>query len=256
MRNHNDSVHTQFDPRAASYLTSAVHAGGPDLTYARELLQRNLSPTGAALDVGCGAGHLSFALASHLARVVACDPSDNMLNTVAAAARDRKLVQIETASGFAAALPFVDAEFELVATRFSAHHWRELAPALREMRRVLKPHGHILIIDVMGDEDALVDTHLQTLELLRDPSHVRDRSATEWSTLLNQANFEVLEQQRWPLRLEFKSWVERMQTPPDRVAMLRSIEERAPREVRETLLIEADGTFTCTTGLWWGRRVS
>lgn len=256
MRAHDDKVLGQFDARAEAYLTSAVHSAGPDLERARALLASGVASRGALLDVGCGAGHLSFAVASLLARVVASDPSPSMLATVAAAARERGFPHLETLQAGAHRLPFAAGEFDVVASRYSAHHWLDVPAALREMRRVLAPGGRLLMIDLLGGETPLADTHLQALELLRDPSHVRDFTRVEWRALLMEAGFEVLSEESWPTRLEFGSWIERMRTPPASVAAIRRMQADAPREVAEALAFEPDGSFTPRTVLLFARAVS
>ncbi len=256
MRSHDQAVHDQFDSKAQAYLTSAVHAEGPDLLHARELAARLPSAPGTiAVDVGCGAGHLSFALASSCKRVVAVDPSPGMLATVAQAAAARGLVQVETREGGAESLPFAASSFDLVGTRFSAHHWRFLEAGVREMYRVLRPGGRALVIDTLGHEDALVDTHLQSIELLRDPSHVRNRSVSQWRALLETAGFADIEHAHWPLRLEFSSWVGRMRTPPERAAVIRELQRGAAREVHDALAFGPDGSFTLQVGSFWARKV-
>lgn len=254
MRTHEQTVQSQFDPRANAYLTSTVHSAGPDLERAKSLVARAVSSSAHALDIGCGGGHLSFALAPHVARMVALDPSPGMLAAVSKAASARGLSQIETREGNAESLPFAAGSFQLVATRYSAHHWTRLDEAVRELTRVLAPGGHALIIDTLGQEDPLVDTFMQSIELLRDPSHVRNRSRAEWRALLQAAGLTELEHAEWPTRLEFASWVERMRTPADRVAVIRSLQEGAPQEVRQALQIAADGSFTIQTGLFWFRK--
>jgi ubiquinone/menaquinone biosynthesis C-methylase UbiE len=255
MRTHDQSVHEQFDPQAAAYLSSSVHAAGADLAAAAARVRALTPPPREALDVGCGAGHLSFALAPNVQRITAFDPSDSMLATVRAAAAERGLTTIETAQGRAEQLPFPEGRFELVCTRYSAHHWLDLPAALGEMRRMLTPGGWLLLIDLLGEEHPLVDTWLQSMELLRDPSHVRDRSASEWSQLIARAGFQLLEQESFPIRLQFGPWVERMRTPAGRVTAIRSLQERAPAEVRTALQFEPDGSFTARTGLFWARAV-
>lgn len=252
MRSHEQTVQGQFDPRAHAYAQSAVHSAGPDLERAKSLVVQ--AAPGQALDIGCGGGHLSFALAPQVTRMVALDPSPAMLAMVSKTAATRGLSQIAPRLGRAESLPFADASFPLVCTRYSAHHWTRLEAALREMGRVLAPGGHALVIDALGHEDPLIDTFLQSIELLRDPSHVRNRSATEWRSLLWSARVIELERAEWPTRLEFASWVARMNTPADRVAVIRSLQERAPREVQEALQIEPDGSFTIRTGLFWLRK--
>jgi len=251
MRTHEQTVQSQFDPRAQAYLTSAVHSAGPDLERARELVARALPSDSQALDVGCGGGHLSFALAPLVGRMVALDPSPGMLAAVSQAAAARGLGGIEVRQANAESLPFEAGTFRLVGTRYSTHHWTRLEQALQEITRVLAPGGHVLIIDTLGHEDALADTFLQSIELLRDPSHVRNRSRTEWRSLLRAAALTELEHVHWPLRLEFASWIARMHTPTDRAAVIRSLQEGAPREVAQALQIEADGSFAIQTGLFW-----
>jgi ubiquinone/menaquinone biosynthesis C-methylase UbiE len=253
MRTHTEAVQEQFDPQALAYLTSAVHATGPDLLAARARVEQALAPGAQILDVGSGAGHLSFALAAAAARVVALDPAPGMLATVRQAAAARGLSQIETCAGSADALPFAAACFDLVCTRYSAHHWFDVPRALLEMRRVIKPGGFILVIDLLGEEHPLVDTHLQSIELLRDTSHVRDRGSAEWRALLNQAGFDRIEHSVWPTRLEFTPWIQRMRTPEALVSAIRMLQAGAPAEVQRALGIEADGSFTARTGLFWAQ---
>src|SRR5690606_30359055 len=102
--------------------------------------------------------------------------------------------------------------------------------------------------------NALVDTHLQAVELLRDRSHVRDRSPSEWGRLIADAGFSDIAHQNWITRLAFEPWVTRMRTSPERVAMIRAMQREAPAEVRQALAIEEDGSFSMKTGLWWAQR--
>ena len=253
MRTHLQTNLEQYATQAQAYLDSPVHAQGPDLAQAQALVAQAVPMNGQALDVGCGAGHLSFALAPRVARVVSLDPSPQMLTTVQQAALARGLRHIETIQSRAESLPFPDASFELVCSRYSAHHWTQLEQALKEMRRVLKPGGHLLLIDVQGEEDALVDSHLQAIELLRDRSHVRNRAVSQWRALLAVAGFANVAHDSWPVHIDFPSWVARMRTPASRVAMIREMQRDAPQEVQEALAIEPDGSFTFTTGLFWAR---
>lgn len=254
MRTHEQTVHSQFDSRANAYLTSAVHAAGPDLERAKSLVAEVTAPAARGLDIGCGAGHLSFALAPFHRHLLALDPSSGMLATVAQAAAARDLRQIETCLGSAESLPFADESFQLVATRYSAHHWRRLEVAVGELARVLAPGGHALVIDTLGQEDPLADTFLQSIELLRDISHVRNRSQSQWRGLLHGAGLLELDRAQWPTRLQFSSWVQRMGTPAERVTAIRALQGGAPREVRQALRIEEDGSFVIETGLFWLRK--
>ena len=250
---HAQSVNNQFDPKAAAYLASPVHAAGPDLARAGELVGKVAGAGDEALDIGCGAGHLSFNLAPSFARMVAMDASKSMLDTVRDAAQAKGLANIVTEQASAEALPFADGRFAVTATRYSAHHWGHVTKAMQEMRRVTRPGGYVLVIDIESSMVPLVDTHIQSFEFLRDHSHVRDYSGGEWRALFAEAGIELIEHAAWPTRMEFMSWVERMHTPPNKIAMIRGLQIQAPQEVRDALAIEEDGSFTLQTGLFWGR---
>jgi ubiquinone/menaquinone biosynthesis C-methylase UbiE len=241
----------QFDALAQAYLTSAVHAQGEDLRCVAQRLAGQ--PQARVLDLGCGAGHLSFAMAPGVAAVVAYDLAPRMLEVVAQAARERGLRNIETCQGPVEQLPFADASFDWVCTRFSAHHWDDLGAALKQARRVLRPGGGLIVIDVLGDDDPLTDTHLQSIELLRDPSHVRDYDAAEWRAAIAAAGFRIVDERRWPLALDFNAWVARSRTPPLMVDALRQLLASAPAGVRERLAVQADGSFSSVTGLFEAR---
>src|SRR5262249_45432867 len=135
-RTHESLVDQQFGSRAAAYLSSAVHAKGPDLDALAAVVD------GAAktrvLDLGCGAGHVSFRVAPRAGEVVAYDLSAEMLGVVARAAADRGIVNIATKQGVAEQLPFPDASFDCVLSRYSAHHWRDFEAALRKVARMLR----------------------------------------------------------------------------------------------------------------------
>lgn len=249
MTDHAQSIRAQFDPQAAAYLASAVHSQGPDLACARALLEQ-IGHCSAALDIGCGAGHLSFLLAGRCDSVMAVDPSPAMLQTVAAEAARRGISGIRTTCAGAEQLPFAARCFDVVATRFSAHHWPDVPRALLELRRVLKPGGRLLVLDLLGEDAPLLDTHLQALELLRDPSHVRDYTSAEWQAMLRAAGFAVERFESWPLRLEFAAWVQRMRTPAPAIEAIRALLRAAPAEVRLGLRIENDGSFSARSGLF------
>lgn len=238
----NAVVVQQFGSTASAYATSTVHAQGADLQALQALAASRAAP--AVLDLGCGAGHVSFAIAPHAASVTAYDLSEQMLAVVAASAKERQLANIATRQGKAEQLPFADASFDMVVTRFSAHHWMDVPAALAEVARVLAPGGVLVCIDVVAPETPLHDTTLQAVELLRDASHVRDYRVSEWSAMLGGAGFAVAEQRAWKLEMVFDDWVARMRTPAARVTAIRSLFDSAPRESAAYFAVQADYSFS------------
>lgn len=249
---HSQVVQTQFGEQASAYLSSAVHAQGVEFA----LLQAEVAQRGDArvLDLGCGAGHVSFHVAPLVREVVAYDLSPQMLDVVASAAAERNLGNISTRHGAAERLPFADGEFDFVFSRYSAHHWSDLGQALREVRRVLKPGGVAAFIDVLSPGSPLFDTYLQSVEVLRDTSHVRDYSAGEWLRQVSEAGLHTRSTARQRLRLEYSSWVERMRTPQVMRAAIRELQQAMGNEVREYFEIEADGSFSTDVLVLWAER--
>jgi SAM-dependent methyltransferase len=231
----------QFGAQAGAYLTSAVHAEGADLRALAGFAA--VHPDAHALDLGCGGGHVSFTLAPLVAHVTACDLSAEMLGVVAAEAARRGFANIATRQAVAERLPFADETFDLVCSRFSAHHWRDLPAGLREAARVLRPSGSAVFIDAVSPGVPVLDTFLQAIELLRDTSHVRNHSRAEWEAMLAAAGFVPGTVQAFRVRLEFASWVARMRTPPAHVAAIRAVQDAVAEDVRRRFAVEADGSF-------------
>jgi ubiquinone/menaquinone biosynthesis C-methylase UbiE len=116
----------------------------------RETLARlNLRPADRLLDVGCGTGALLHRLSqSHPAlRLAGVDPVSEML----AVARHRLPPEVELQAGWAERLPFEADQFDVVVSCNMFHYIRQPASALREMGRVLKPGGRLVITDWCDD---------------------------------------------------------------------------------------------------------
>jgi SAM-dependent methyltransferase len=244
---HEALVADQFDPRAEAYLKSVVHAQGADLDdFARLVGQR---PQARALDLGCGGGHVAFLLAGLAGHVAAVDLSATMTAMVAAEAKRRGIVNLDVRQGAVEALPWPDESFDIVVSRYSAHHWRDVGAGLNEARRVLKPGGLAVFMDAYSPADPLLDTWLQSLELLRDPSHVRNLSLAQWRAQLSGAGLKPAEASTYRLRLDFAQWIARMNTPAPFVTAIRALQEKAASDVARHFAIEADGSFTIDTML-------
>ncbi|MNZ99419.1 putative methyltransferase YcgJ [compost metagenome] len=244
-QSHHDNVEKQFGSQATAYLTSAVHASGNDLVRLGERLAA--FPQAHVLDLGCGAGHASFVAAQQVANVTAYDLSSQMLEVVSQAARDKELNNITTQQGYAESLPFTDESFDIVISRYSAHHWHDVGLALREIKRVLKPGGIFIIMDIMSPGHPVRDVWLQTVEALRDTSHVRNYSSGEWFSMMTEAGLisRALVTDRLPL--EFTSWIARMRTPEALSQAIRLYQESASADVRAYFELQEDGSFTSDT---------
>jgi len=240
-------VQQQFDQVAVNYSTSTVHAQGVDLV---EMVKAaRLTGQEKVLDVGCGTGHTALTFAPHVAQVIAVDFTAGMLEQGRQLAADRALNNIEFRLGDAENLNFADHEFDLVVSRYSAHHWPHPQNALREFWRVLRPGGQFILSDVVSFADFTADTFLQAIELLRDTSHVRDHTVEQWLQMLATVGFQSELVFTWDVEIEFTSWVKRMATPAHNVMMIQRLFEGAPQEVRTALQVQPDYSFAFQGGL-------
>jgi SAM-dependent methyltransferase len=228
-----NEIQRLFGAAAARYAASDYHAAGPDLAE----MVAAAAPRGdeRVLDVGSGAGHTALAFAPHVREVMALDLTQAMLDEAGALAARRGIANLRFERGDAMALPYPDASFDLVTCRQCAHHFERPEQALRETARVLRPGGRLVLVDSVAPEEPVQDTFLNAIELLRDPSHVKDHSVSQWLRHLDGAGLrgECLQVRR--LAIDFDDWVRRMATPPAVIAVLRRMLADATDGVRAGL---------------------
>ncbi|WP_147194116.1 class I SAM-dependent methyltransferase [Pantoea sp. MBD-2R] len=242
---HEDLVEKQFGDRAGAYLQSHVHAQGADLVRLSEWLYDSKDAT--VLDIGCGAGHVSFTVAGQVAEVTAYDLSEKMLKVVGETAQARGLHNVMTRQGPAENLPFEAGRFDVAISRYSAHHWHDVGLALREIKRVLKPGGKFILMDIAAPGHPVLDIWLQTVEMLRDPSHVKNYSQGEWLRMVNESGMMVKTLVADRLDLDFTAWVERMKTPDALARAIRLLQQQVSDKVRAHYTMQDDGSFSTDT---------
>ncbi len=173
-----ESVQRQFGDVAANYSTSAVHVSGPELLA---LLDAHpFSATDRVIDAGTGTGHTALAVAPLVAEVVAVDLTTSMLDQGRMLAAERGISNVTFTVGDIEHLEFAAGSFDVAVSRYSAHHYPHPERGIAEIARVLKPGGVFLLADVVSPEDPTADTYLNAIEVLRDPSHVRDHRVDQW----------------------------------------------------------------------------
>ncbi len=99
------------------------------------------------LDVGCGTGYLLRVLAGRYPgaqSLAGIDAAPNMIETAKGSSDDNRLTFV---TGVAEHLPFDDAAMDLVVSSTSFDHWSDQGAGLRECARVLRPGGHLVLVD-------------------------------------------------------------------------------------------------------------
>lgn len=106
------------------------------------------------LDLACGTGDIAFAAAAKGAGVVGLDVTHRMLQLASEKSKAARSVRFVT--GDMMALPFPDASFDVITTGYGLRNVPDLAGALREMVRVLRPGGRMLSLDFNRPESPAV----------------------------------------------------------------------------------------------------
>lgn len=238
----------QFSPLAADYASSTYHSQGPDLDVLLDAA--NLSGTERVLDLGCGPGHAGLHLSPHAAAVVGLDPSPAMLSEAATLADQRQSRNVEWVVGTAEKIPWPNGSFDRVVSRKTVHHWTNPKRGLEEAARVMAPGGSMLMIDTVAPENEACAHLLHRVELLRDPSHVRDYSVTEWSHMLDTLGLEVTAVHLMEYRIPLEEWMARARTPDAQAAEIRGLLKAASKPCRELFEIGPSGDFTLPYALF------
>ncbi|MGI9592536.1 MAG: class I SAM-dependent methyltransferase [Myxococcota bacterium] len=234
----NQSIQQQFGAAADRYRVSRYHQDAPDLDAMLGAVV--LRGDERVLDVGTGTGHTALAFAPRVREVVGLDLTPAMLDQARSLAAERGVANVRFECGEAEALPYPDASFDLVTCRVCAHHFRRVGDAVREAARVLRPGGCVLWVDSISPEDPAADTFLNCIELLRDPSHVRNYTISQWRALFAEAGLAAEHRATWPVPLDFEDWTERMITPELARDQLRALFDDATEAIREVFALRAD----------------
>lgn len=189
MRKTEDEAKRIFGQRASQYTTSAAHTDPQVLARVVELAspQRDW----LVLDVATGTGHTAFALAGHVRAVIGIDLTVEMLEESKRLGATRGIANVAFGLADVHDLPFPSGTFQLITCRRAAHHFSRIGQALREMHRVLRAGGHLVIDDRSVPEDDFVDACMNRLDRYHDESHVRQYRPSEWRQMLEDQDFAV-----------------------------------------------------------------
>jgi ubiquinone/menaquinone biosynthesis C-methylase UbiE len=200
MTAHQESIIDQFTRQAIPFSKLYAHTNQESLYLLREMA--SVSDKDTVLDVACGPGIVSCAFAEVASHVTGIDITPAMLEQAQILAQKKNLINLSWQQGDIETLPFPDATFSLVLSRYAFHHFLRPDVVLSEMVRVCRPGGRILIADVAMPPDK-VDTY-NYIEKLRDPSHTRALTLEELPQLVADANLQNIKLAFYKVELELE----------------------------------------------------
>ncbi len=202
---HRDRILDQFTRQAVPFATAPAIRN-------QEALQRIVDMAGAGagdtvLDVACGPGLLVCAFARVVRHATGIDLTRAMLDQARELQRQRGLENVSWREGDVLPLPFDDGSFSIASARFAFHHFLDPLAVLKEMRRVCVPGGRVIVADSAPAAEKA--DAFNSLEQLRDPSHVQAFSMQEHRALFAQAGLAEPRVETYRLEGELEDLLQR-----------------------------------------------
>ncbi|MUH37219.1 methyltransferase domain-containing protein [Zobellia amurskyensis] len=215
-KKHNKNIVEQFSKQATGYTSITSHG---------DSLEKLISITSASkndetLDIACGSGIVSCEFAKHTNHVTGIDMTQGMLDEAKKLQTKINLKNLTWQIGDVESLPYGDNSFSIVVSRFGFHHFLNPLKVLSEMKRVCKPNGIVMVVDV-----SLPDSKIKKynkMEKNRDCSHVAALSLTEFSSLFEKAGFKEINSDFYSMKIELYEQL-KASFPSDPIALEKMI---------------------------------
>jgi SAM-dependent methyltransferase len=202
-----ESIRQEFTHQTDSFAGNAVATMPETLDALLELVPKD---EGARwLEVACGPGSISRALAPRVGSILGVDLTPAMVEKATEEAATEGVANAEFSLGDATALDMADASFDGAVTRFSLHHIPAPRRVVQEMARVVRPGGWVIVADFIADPDRDVYAAIEEIERLRDPSHWSCLTAEQLRTIGEGAGLELEHEQLLPFEIDYDDWLRR-----------------------------------------------
>ncbi len=211
-RRHNEKVQDEFTRAAEAF--SERTKGRFDALSVVDFADPAAGVT--VLEVGAGTGNFLSLFRERASRLIALDLTTGML-----AKAIERFPEVEAVAGDGARLPFASASIDLVTSAQALHHVWEPVPLLREMRRVTKPGGRVLVVDQVAPESYEQTAFMNHLETIRDPSHATSRPPSTFRVILTAAGLEIERENVWEGKQRLSEWMWPEEYPAERIEAVR-----------------------------------
>lgn len=213
------------------------------------------------LDIATGPGYIAEAFARAAREVVGVDLTDAMLAIARERTTERGVPNVSFRAADAQNLPFENGAFDVVVCRLALHHLQNPLEVLREMARVCRAGGTVLVEDIYASEFPERSAYQDRWEILRDPSHVRTLPISELLRLFGKAGLETDSVTTADdLTPEVERWLATTKASAERAAEVRRLLEDDRRQDLSGTRPFQDATgqffFHARTVILAGRKVS
>ncbi len=202
---HEELILDQFTRQAVPFATASSIRNLEALARIVHMAAAGREDT--VLDVACGPGLLTCAFARNVRHATGIDLTPAMLDQAREVQKQQGLSNLTWDQGDVLPLPYPDASFSIVSARFAFHHFLDPLAVLKEMRRVCRKGGRIVVAD-SAPAAAKADS-FNAMERLRDPSHVRAFPLEELKALFAGAGLPEPRTEMYRLEGDLEGLLER-----------------------------------------------
>lgn len=221
MSTHQDLILDQFTKQAIPFATAPGIKDEEALKLVVEFT--GAGPADTVLDVACGPGLVVCAFASVVRHATGIDLTPAMIERARALQNEKELTNVSWRVGDVLPLPYADASFSIVTSRFAFHHFPDPHAVLAEMKRVCAPGGKVVLIDVMASPDPEKAAAFNRMEKLRDPSHARALTLAEMETAFQKTGLSTPRKTFYRLEAEVEGLLQRSFPNPEDVDKIRQM---------------------------------
>lgn len=212
-KEHMSTIQKSFETQAGGFDSVRYHLSKQE--YLEYMIMKTAPKnTDHILEVAAGTCICGRALAPYAGHVTCLDATSAMLEAGKEECEKAGIHNITLVKGFAEELPFLDHSFDIVISRLAFHHFINVKEIFAEMKRVLKPNGKLVLMDMTAGAEVLRD-EVDRIEKMRDNSHVRDLSLSEMQDLYLQNGMTLELQELTEVPVSLNGWMTLTNTPED-----------------------------------------
>lgn len=203
-REQNQRVRERFTRSADAFVRLAVPKRTEDAESVIRLAEPR--PSDVGLDLACGPGTFTLALARRARLVFGLDLTPALLERARQVAQEQGAANVALVCGDAVALPWPDGSIDVAVSGFSFHHMASPFLALRELARAVRPGGRLAVVDLIVPPGADPEAN-DRIERARDSSHTHALPPGSFRQMVEDAGFRLRSSESTERTRRFADWM-------------------------------------------------
>lgn len=218
-----DKINKSFDKQATKFESEDMNFVNEE--YLKKCVSElELKKDNIVLEVAAGTCACGRSIAPHVKSVTCLDATPSMLAIGKEQAEKQNIDNIKFLTGYIEDIPYSDNTFDVVICRHAFHHFTNVDAPFKEMERVLKPGGKLVIIDM-----ELTDKELRKvrdkIESIRDDSHVMTLTRKDIENLYDNNNVKIIKESCSKVCVSVDAWLALTETTDQNCSRIMSLFE-------------------------------